>query len=110
MRFFNTEGPVRLDDHYAIAPLDRMDVECKVLRDSDRKSLAWTVGEGVKQTLDYMVPCGAVEGHLVVMDRRSEERRRSEGAEGRQEGESGGGAEGSVEPRRDARGVVVWML
>ena len=27
MRFFNTEGPVRLDDHYAIAPLDRMDVE-----------------------------------------------------------------------------------
>ena len=27
MRFFNTEGPVRPDDHYAIPPLDRMDVE-----------------------------------------------------------------------------------
>ena len=27
MRFFNTEGPVRPDDHYAVPPLDRMDVE-----------------------------------------------------------------------------------
>ena len=27
MRFFNTEGPVRPDDHYAIRPLDRMDVD-----------------------------------------------------------------------------------
>ena len=27
MRFFNTEGPVRPDDHYAIHPLDRMDVD-----------------------------------------------------------------------------------
>ena len=27
MRRFNTEGPVRPDDHYAIPPLDRMDVE-----------------------------------------------------------------------------------
>ena len=27
MRFFNTAGPVRPDDHYAIAPLDRMDVD-----------------------------------------------------------------------------------
>ena len=27
MRFFNTEGPVRPDDHYAIPPLDRMDVD-----------------------------------------------------------------------------------
>ena len=26
-RFFNTEGPVRPDDHYAIQPLDRMDVD-----------------------------------------------------------------------------------
>ena len=25
MRFFNTEGPVRPDDHYAIPPLDRVD-------------------------------------------------------------------------------------
>ena len=27
MRFFSTEGPVRPDDHYAIAPLDRVDVD-----------------------------------------------------------------------------------
>ena len=27
MRFFNTAGPVRPDDHYAIQPLDRMDVD-----------------------------------------------------------------------------------
>ena len=27
MRRFNTEGPVRPDDHYAIPPLDRVDVE-----------------------------------------------------------------------------------
>ena len=26
MRRFNTEGPVRLDKHYAIPPLDRTDV------------------------------------------------------------------------------------
>ena len=26
MRFFNTEGPVRLDKHYAIQPLDRVDI------------------------------------------------------------------------------------
>ena len=73
-------------------------VECKVLRDTDRKSLAWTVEEGVKQTLGYMEQCGAEEGHLVVMDRRSEERRRGEG-------EADGGGR-----RRDVRGVVVWML
>ena len=27
MRFFDTEGPVRPDDHYGIPPLARMDVE-----------------------------------------------------------------------------------
>ena len=86
---------------------ERFVVECKVLRDTDRKSLAWTVEEGVKQTLGYMVRCGAEEGHLVVMDRRSEERRRGEGAEARRDG--GGEAEGGGR-RRDVRGVVVWML
>ena len=92
---------------------ERFVVECKVLRDSDRKSLAWTVEEGVKQTLGYMEQCGAEEGHLVVMDRRSEarrrseERRRGEGAEARRDGE--GEAEGGGR-RRTVRGVVVWML
>ena len=27
MRFFNTDGPVRPDDHYRIPPLDRVDVD-----------------------------------------------------------------------------------
>ena len=76
---------------------ERFVVECKVLRDSDRKSLAWTVERGVEQTLGYMAKCGAEEGHLVVIDRRSgaEERGRSEGTEERR----GGGG-----------GVVVWTL
>ena len=92
---------------------ERFVVECKVLRDSDRKSLEWTVEKGVEQTLGYMKQCGAEEGHLVVMDRRSEERRRSEeqrrgeGAEERRDGD--GGADGNGR-RRDGRGVVVWML
>ena len=92
---------------------ERFVVECKVLRDTDRKSLARTVECGVKQTLGYMARCGAEEGHLVVMDRRSEERRRGEeqrrgeGAEDRRDGE--GGADGGGR-RWNVRGVVVWML
>ena len=82
---------------------ERFVVECKVLRDSDRKSLAWTVEKGVKQTLEYMEKCGAAEGHLVVIDRRSS-------AKERRRGEGGGGPEGSVEPRHDERGVAIWML
>ena len=68
---------------------------------------------GVKQTLGYMAQCGAEEGHLVVMDRRSEERRRSEeqrrgeGAEARRDGEGEADGDGR---RRNVRGVVVWML
>ena len=86
---------------------ERFVVECKVLRDSDRKSLAGTVEEGVKQTLGYMKQCGAEEGHLVVIDRRSGERRgggsATEPRDGVGEAERGG-------RRRDGRGVVVWML
>ena len=92
---------------------ERFVVECKVLRDTDRKSLVRTVECGVKQTLGYMKQCGAEEGHLVVMDRRSEERRRNEeqrrgeGAEARRDGDSR--ADGSGR-RRNVRGVVVWMM
>ena len=92
---------------------ERFVVECKVLRDTDRKSLASVIECGVKQTLGYMARCGAEEGHLVVMDRRSEERRRGEerrhgeGAEERRDGE--GEADGGGR-RRNVRGVVVWML
>ena len=79
---------------------ERFVVECKVLRDSDRKSLEWTIERGVEQTLGYMAKCKAEEGHLVVIDRRS-------GAEDRRagEGETDGGGR-----RRDGRGVVVWTL
>ena len=88
---------------------ERFVVECKVLRDSDRKSLAWTIERGVEQTAGYMEKCGAEEGHLVVIDRRTgaEERRRSEGAEDHRGGE--GGADGSGR-RQDGRGVIVWTL
>ena len=72
---------------------ERFVVECKALRDSDRKSLAWTVERGVEQTLGYMKKCRAEEGHLVVIDRRDGE----------------GGADGGGR-RQDGRGVVVWTL
>ena len=78
---------------------ERFVVECKVLRDSDRRSLAATVEQGVEQTLGYMAKCGAKEGHLVVIDRRSETRRRDEGE-----------PDGVGLPRQDGRGVVVWTL
>ena len=86
---------------------ERFVVECKVLRDSDRKSLEWTVEKGVKQTLGYMKQCGAEEGHLVVMDRRSEERRGGGSAAESRDGvgEADGGGR-----RQDGRGVVIWML
>ena len=70
----------------------RFVIECKVLRDSDRKSLEGTVDRGVEQTLGYMAKCRAEEGHLVVIDRRS----------------AGEAAIG--EDRRDALGVFVWVF
>ena len=79
---------------------ERFVVECKVLRDSDRKSLARTVERGLEQTLGYMAKCGAEEGHLVVFDRRS-------GAKERRVGEGGADGDGR---RQDGRGVVVWTL
>ena len=53
--------------------------------------------------------CGAEEGHLVVIDRRTgaEERRRGEGAEDCGDGE--GGPDGGGR-RQDVRGVVVRTL
>ena len=50
----------------------RFVIECKVLRNSDRQSLAGTIERGVEQTLGYMKKCGAEEGHLVLFDRRDE--------------------------------------
>ena len=156
MRFFNTEGLVRPDDHYAIPPLargnadeilgliqakryfvlhaprqtgktsalialrdvlnsgelgefrcereyglgrgrtdllvlwpkeagqpsdlwQRFVIECKVLRSSDRRSLAGTIERGVEQTLGYMEKCRAGEGHLVLFDRRDDAEKRTPG-------------------------------
>ena len=80
-----------------------------MLRDSDRKSLAWTVERGVEQTLGYMEKCGAREGHLVVIDRRGGERRSGD----EEAGGSGPRSEGE-EARsgrlQDGREVVVWTL
>ena len=73
---------------------ERFVIECKVLRDSDKKSLASTVEKGVEQTLGYMEKCGANEGHLVVMDRRGKERRQDDGAKA----------------QRDDGSVRVWLL
>ena len=84
---------------------ERIVVECKVLRDSDRKNLAGTIERGVEQTLGYMAKCGAEKGHLVVIDRRSEERRHAEEHRG-----DDGGADGSEERGQDGRNVVVWTL
>ena len=88
-------------------PWERFVVECKVLRDSDRRSLARTVEQGVKQTLDYMARCRAEEGHLVVIDRRRGERRGGGGVEERR---GGAGGAGEDERREDGRKVVVWTL
>ena len=63
--------------------MQRFVIECKVLRDADRKSLAGTIERGVEQTLGYMARCGVAEGHLVVIDRHAEEHRRGDGAAGR---------------------------
>ena len=75
---------------------ERFVIECKVLRDSARKGLASTVGQGIEQTLDYMKRCGADEGHLVVMDRRSDAPRQDDG--------------GTLGEADNGQGVAVWML
>ena len=80
---------------------ERLGVECKVPRDSDRKSLAGVIESGVEQTAGYMEKCGAEEGHLVVFDRRAvtADRPRDEGEE------NGGGRR-----QNGRRAVAVWTL
>ena len=79
---------------------ERFVVECKVLRDSARKSLAWTIDEGVKQTLSYMEKCGAREGHLVLIDRRA----------GAVEAEGNDPRQKASPSHEGTRGVAVWTL
>ena len=76
-------------------------IECKVLRGTDRQTLAGTVERGVEQTLGYMAQCGAAEGHLVVVDRRPR---------GRRPVERERYAAVPDERRRDERTVAVWTL
>ena len=80
---------------------ERFVIECKVLRDADRKSLAGTIERGVEQTLSYMERCGAEEGHLVVIDRRSERSGGDDGSAWQQPDDQSG-------PER--RRVAIWTL
>ena len=75
---------------------ERFVVECKVLRDADRKSLEGTIERGVEQTFGYMSKCGAKEGHLVVFDQRAAQRP--------------GEAADPNEHQTKAGGVAVWLL
>ena len=58
---------------------ERFVAECKVLRDSGRRSLAWTIERGVEQTLGYLKKCGAEEGHLWRSTARRRAGRRERG-------------------------------
>ena len=82
---------------------ERFVIECKVLRDSDRRSLDRTVEQGVEQTLGYMAKCKAEEGHLVVIDRRGSA---GHGATEAPDGQSG--SSGDTKP--DGGRVTVWTL
>ena len=75
---------------------ERFVIECKVLRDSYRKSLEGTIQRGVEQTFGYMAQCRAAQGHLVLFDRR--------GSKGR------GGAADRDERQGEAGSVSVWVL
>ena len=75
---------------------ERFVIECKVLRDSDRKSLEGTIDRGVEQTLGYMEKCRAKEGHLVVFDQRANKQP--------------GGTADRDERQGEARRVAVWLL
>ena len=103
----------------------RFVIECKVLRDSDRRSLDATIERGLEQTLGYMAKCNAEEGHLVVFDRQEPSAGEREGPAPHMEEPSAGGARGGLPPRmeepsagerlgedfeRDGRRVTVWTL
>ena len=90
------------------APYDlwrRFVIECKALRDSDRKSLEGTVERGVEQTLGYMEKCDAEEGHLVVFDRRA-----AREPAAREEAGPPARHPLSEERERDGCRVTVWTL
>ena len=89
----------------------RFVVECKVLRDGDRRGLQGSIERGVAQTLGYMDKCGSDQGHLVMFDRTGE-------AQGAAPQEDGKGWEDKGwedrlfrrEETREGRKVVVWGM
>ena len=81
----------------------RFVIECKVLRDSDRRSMEATVERGVEQTLGYMETCSAEEGHLVVFDRRG-------ASDDELAGEARAGPRSPMNHELDGRRVAVWTL
>ena len=84
----------------------RFVVECKVLRDGDRRGLEGTIERGLEQTQGYMDKCGGGEGHLVVFDRTGE-------AQGADLGDSSKPWEDRLfrrEETKDSRKVVVWGM
>ena len=89
---------------------ERFVVECKVLRDTDRKSLAWTIERGVEQTLGYMAQCGAEEGQSGGV--RPPDRETSAGVAARREEAERVPKARRLEagPGQDGRKVAVWML
>ena len=78
---------------------ERFVIECKVLRDSDRRSIKGTIERGVEQTFGYMAKCRAEEGHLVIFDRRAN----------KQSGRPGRTADPD-QRQREAGSVAVWLL
>ena len=84
----------------------RFVVECKVLRDGDRRGLDGTIKRGVEQTLGYMDKSGSGEGHLVVFDRTGE----AQGAEPRGKSRRWEDRIFRREAARDGRKVVVWGM
>ena len=85
---------------------ERFVIECKVLRDSDHRSLEGVIERGVEQTLGYMNRCKGDEGHLVVFDRTGE----AQGTASRQGGKRWKAKLLQRVEARDGRKVVVWGM
>ena len=65
MRFFNTAGPMKPDDHYCIPPLSRLDQrELLTLIRQQRYFVLHAPRHS--RTRAYLDRCGAAEGHRVI--------------------------------------------
>ena len=55
MRFFNTEGPIRIEDHYYLPPLQRWDLDevlMNALRATDQQAMLDNMHEAEKLIID----------------------------------------------------------